>query len=149
MEVCSGVRYSTQSGAEVGPCENTISPYLINVSHSQIDLLWKKAHRASVYCLCRGSVADAGFTADFEGCDGGAHWLCLETLAGEAAALSAALLEPATEYVFCARRHCDQGGYSQNAECARVRSAEKPGAYSTHATSASTTHEVPQLHGEY
>ncbi|KAL1483926.1 hypothetical protein MTO96_012090 [Rhipicephalus appendiculatus] len=112
--------------AEEEHCGNTISPYLINVSHSQIELLWKKAHRTSVYCLCRGSVSRAGFTADFEGCDGGARWLCRESGASPAA-ISASELEPATEYVFCARRRCAAGGYSRDAECARVRSAQREG----------------------
>ncbi|XP_075749257.1 uncharacterized protein LOC142814401 [Rhipicephalus microplus] len=112
--------------ADEEQCGNTISPYLINVSHSQIELLWKKAHRTTVYCLCRGSVSRAGFTADFEGCDGGARWLCRESGASPAA-ISASALEPATEYVFCARRRCAAGGYSRDAECARVRSAQREG----------------------
>ncbi|KAH8024474.1 hypothetical protein HPB51_024676 [Rhipicephalus microplus] len=91
-----------------------------------IELLWKKAHRTTVYCLCRGSVSRAGFTADFEGCDGGARWLCRESGASPAA-ISASALEPATEYVFCARRRCAAGGYSRDAECARVRSAQREG----------------------
>ncbi|XP_077485322.1 uncharacterized protein LOC144095466 [Amblyomma americanum] len=108
-------------------CENTISPYLINASHSRIELLWKKARLASAYCLCRGSVARAGFTADFEGCDGGSRWLCRHSDPDEPAAISAAPLEPATEHVFCARRRCAGGGYSPHAECARVRSAQREG----------------------
>ncbi|XP_077484927.1 uncharacterized protein LOC144094932 [Amblyomma americanum] len=100
---------------------------MINASHSRIELLWKKARLASAYCLCRGSVARAGFTADFEGCDGGSRWLCRHSDPDEPAAISAAALEPATEHVFCARRRCAGGGYSPHAECARVRSAQREG----------------------
>lgn len=105
-------------------CQNTISPYLINVSHSQIDLLWKKARRASAYCLCLGSVREVGFTADFADCEGGVHWLCRESQEVQPSFRSQ--LEPATEYIFCARRKCGDV-YSRDAECSRVRAADKKG----------------------
>ncbi|CAN7980901.1 unnamed protein product, partial [Ixodes pacificus] len=105
-------------------CSNTISPYLINVSHSQIDLLWSKAHRATAYCLCHGSVRRVGHTVDFADCDGGPRWACRQSR--EPQPFVRAPVEPATEYIFCARRKCGEV-YSRDAECSKAMSATKGG----------------------
>ncbi|XP_064471092.1 receptor-type tyrosine-protein phosphatase F-like [Ornithodoros turicata] len=116
----------TMASTDGSDCKNMISPNVINISHSEVNLQWKKAYRSSYYCICHSAVAQVGFAADFAECDAGPQWNCRE-VRDERPAVTAGGLMAGQEHIFCARRRCSTGVYSSGIECTAVLAPQEPG----------------------